>query len=201
MLTRRTLMKGALVAGAFAGGGLAGRLGGTANARAAMPLVARRSEALITDKGPTRGVMTYGEAEIPPVLRMRRGETFNLRLDNRLDQFAPAVAAMDEVKAERARDRHLGAASDRHAAAPCLLAHHRLQPHGLKASGGPDPRTNAKPSARLFVSRNMGTSADPVSNPEVLGIWYRASQSTWTVFHETGNTMFQGVKFNVLVVE
>ena len=86
MLTRRTLMKGALVAGAFAGGGLAGRLGGTANARAAMPLVARRSEALITDKGPTRGVMTYGEAEIPPVLRMRRGEAFNLRLDNRLDE-------------------------------------------------------------------------------------------------------------------
>lgn len=64
-----------------------------------------------------------------------------------------------------------------------------------------DPRTNAKPSVRLFVSRNMGTSADPVSNPEVLGIWYRSSQSKWTIFDETGNTMFQGVKFNVLVVE
>lgn len=87
MLTRRTLMKGALVAGAYAGGlGLAGRLGGIATAQTAMPLVARRTEALITDKGPTKGAMTYGEAEIPPVLRMRRGERFNLRLDNKLDE-------------------------------------------------------------------------------------------------------------------
>ena len=87
MLTRRTLMKGALVAGTYAGGlGLAGRLGGIASAKAAMPLVARTSEALITDKEPTKGVMTYGEGEIPPVLRMRRGEAFNLRLDNRLDE-------------------------------------------------------------------------------------------------------------------
>ena len=59
MLTRRTLMKGALVAGAYAGGlGLAGRLGGVASARAARPLVTRRTEALITDKGPTKGAMT-----------------------------------------------------------------------------------------------------------------------------------------------
>ena len=87
MLTRRTLMKGALVAGAYAGGlGLAGRLGGIATAQTAMPLVARRTEALITDKGPTKGAMTYGEAEIPPVLRMRRGERFNLRLDNKLEE-------------------------------------------------------------------------------------------------------------------
>jgi hypothetical protein len=64
-----------------------------------------------------------------------------------------------------------------------------------------DPRANAKPSARVFVSRNMGTTTDPISNPEVLGIWYRTSQSRWTIFHETGNTMFQGVNFNVLVVE
>ena len=87
MLTRRTLMKGALAAGAYAGGlGLAGRFGGVASAGAAMPLVARRTEALITDKGPTKGAMTYGEAEIPPVLRMRRGTPFALRLDNRLDE-------------------------------------------------------------------------------------------------------------------
>lgn len=87
MLTRRTLMKGALVAGAYAGGvGLAGRFGGLAKAEAAVTLVARPGEAMITDKGPTKGVMTYGDAEIPPVLRMRRGEAFALRLDNRLDE-------------------------------------------------------------------------------------------------------------------
>lgn len=87
MLTRRTLMKGALVAGAYAGGvGLAGRFGGLAKAEAPVTLVARPGEAMITDKGPTKGVMTYGDAEIPPVLRMRRGEAFALRLDNRLDE-------------------------------------------------------------------------------------------------------------------
>ncbi len=87
MLTRRTLMKGALVAGAYAGGvGLAGRFGGLAKAEAAVTLVARPGEAMITDKGSTKGVMTYGDAEIPPVLRMRRGEAFALRLDNRLDE-------------------------------------------------------------------------------------------------------------------
>ncbi len=87
MLTRRTLMKGALVAGAYAGGvGLAGRFGGPAKAHAATTLLARPGEAMITDKGPTKGVMTYGDAEVPPVLRMRRGEAFSLRLDNRLDE-------------------------------------------------------------------------------------------------------------------
>ncbi|WP_411035164.1 multicopper oxidase family protein [Shinella sp. BYT-45] len=87
MLTRRTLMKGALAAGAYAGGlGLAGRFGGPANAEAAETLVARTTEAMITGKGPTKGAMTYGEAEVPPVLRMRRGKPFALRLDNRLDE-------------------------------------------------------------------------------------------------------------------
>ncbi|EYR80803.1 multicopper oxidase family protein [Shinella sp. 838] len=87
MLTRRTLMKGALVAGAYASGvGLAGRYGGLAKAAASTTLVARPGEAMLTGKGPTRGVMTYGDAEIPPVLRMRRGEAFALRLDNRLDE-------------------------------------------------------------------------------------------------------------------
>ncbi|MCR6498704.1 multicopper oxidase family protein [Shinella sp. CPCC 101442] len=88
MLTRRTLMKGALVAGAYAGGvSLAERFGGfSAKAEAKTTLVARHSEALITDKGPTKGIMTYGESEIPPVLRMQRGKPFALRLNNRLDE-------------------------------------------------------------------------------------------------------------------
>lgn len=103
MLTRRTLLKSTLVAGAYAGGlGLAGRLGGIASAQAAMPLVARRTDALITDKGPTRGAMTYGDAEIPPVLRMRRGERFNLRLDNRLDE--PTTVHWHGLRIDNAMD-------------------------------------------------------------------------------------------------
>ena len=86
MLTRRTLMKGALVAGAYAGGvTLAERFGGfSAQAQAKTTLVARNAAALRTDKGPTKGVMTYGDDEIPPVLRMQRGKPFALRLDNKL---------------------------------------------------------------------------------------------------------------------
>ena len=87
MLTRRTLMKGALVAGAYAGGiGLAGNLGGFARAKAATSLAARRTEAMLTEHGPTKGAMTYGDGEVPPVLRLRRGDPFALRLDNRLDE-------------------------------------------------------------------------------------------------------------------
>jgi len=86
MLKRRTLLQGALVAGAYAGGlGLAGRFAG-AEAKAPMRLAARPTEALITDSGPTRGAMTYGDGEIPPVLRMRRGEPFALRLENALSE-------------------------------------------------------------------------------------------------------------------
>jgi len=87
MLTRRTLMKGALVAGAYAGGiGLAGNPGGFARARAATNLVARPTEAMLTEYGPTKGAMTYGDGEVPPVLRLRRTEPFALRLENRLDE-------------------------------------------------------------------------------------------------------------------
>ncbi len=88
MLTRRTLMKGALVAGAYAGGvSFAERFGGfSAQAQPKTTLVARNSEALLTDKGPTRGIMTYGDGEIPPVLRMQRGKPFALKLDNRLTE-------------------------------------------------------------------------------------------------------------------
>ena len=87
MLTRRTLMKGALVAGAYAGGiGLAGNPGGFARARAATNLVARPTEAMLTEYGPTKGAMTYGDDEVPPVLRLRRAEPFALRLENRLDE-------------------------------------------------------------------------------------------------------------------
>ncbi|MCP8895662.1 multicopper oxidase family protein [Shinella daejeonensis] len=86
MLKRRALLKGALVAGAYAGGiGLAARHSG-ASAAPALHLSARPTEAHLTDAGVTRGAMTYGDGEVPPVLRLRRGKAFSLRLDNRLDE-------------------------------------------------------------------------------------------------------------------
>ena len=84
MLTRRTLLKGGLIAAAYAGGlGLAGRFSG-AEARATTRLAARETEALLTDRGPTRGAMTYGDGEVPPVLRLTRGKAATLRLENAL---------------------------------------------------------------------------------------------------------------------
>lgn len=64
-----------------------------------------------------------------------------------------------------------------------------------------DPRTNAKASSKVFVTRNLGTSDATVTNPEVLGVWYRSSQGNWTIFHESGETMFTGARFNVLILD
>jgi FtsP/CotA-like multicopper oxidase with cupredoxin domain len=96
MVTRRTLLKTSLVAGAYAGGlALAGRFGGPALAGSdPQVLTARTGEAMLTEHGPTRGIMTYGngdtsphgEGAMPPVLRMRRGEPYRIRLENRLDE-------------------------------------------------------------------------------------------------------------------
>lgn len=64
-----------------------------------------------------------------------------------------------------------------------------------------DPRTNGKSTAKLFITSNQGTSDTAIPNPRMTGIWYRASQSKWTVFNENSAAMPQGAKFNVLVIE
>jgi PKD repeat protein len=64
-----------------------------------------------------------------------------------------------------------------------------------------DPRTNAKPAAKVIVTRNQGTSESPIALPEIIGVWYRVSQNNWTIFNESGEVMFEGPKFNVLVLE
>ena len=87
VLTRRRLLKTAAVAGA-SGVGLSalGRLGGWAAARPEpVVLQTAKIQAKLMDVGQTRNVLTYGDAGMPPVLRMKKGEPFAARLVNAID--------------------------------------------------------------------------------------------------------------------
>lgn len=90
IITRRSLLKATAFAGAA---GFAGALAGRAGIPAAMAAQAdpveikARSLAFdLTGKGPTKGMMSYGEGDIAPVLRARQGEEFAARLINALDE-------------------------------------------------------------------------------------------------------------------
>ncbi|NUS21554.1 MAG: multicopper oxidase domain-containing protein, partial [Mesorhizobium sp.] len=87
ILTRRNLLKTAAVAG-LAGTGAAaiGRLTGFA-ATPPEPLILKTAtiEAQLMDGAPTKNVLTYSKAGMPPVVRMRKGEAFAARLINGID--------------------------------------------------------------------------------------------------------------------
>ncbi|QPC94784.1 multicopper oxidase family protein [Mesorhizobium sp. INR15] len=87
LFTRRRLLKTAAVAGA-SGVGLAamGRLGGWA-AAGPEPVILQTAkiQAQLMDGSQTRDVLTYGNAGMPPVLRMKKGEPFVARLVNAID--------------------------------------------------------------------------------------------------------------------
>ena len=87
VLTRRRVLKSAAAAGA-AGIGFStmGKFAGWA-ALKPEPVVLKTAsiEAKLTDAGLTRNVLTYGEAGMPPVVRMRKGEAFAARLINGID--------------------------------------------------------------------------------------------------------------------
>ncbi|MGZ9720124.1 multicopper oxidase family protein [Rhizobium miluonense] len=87
ILTRRNLLKASAVTGAYGVGlGIAGKFAGNA-AAAAEPRVMKTAkiEANLADGGATKNVLTYGEAGMPPVLRMKKGEAFAARLINGID--------------------------------------------------------------------------------------------------------------------
>lgn len=95
--SRRTLLKGSAVAGAFGlGAGLAGPLGKALAAPDPLLIDARFADTMLDGRNVTKAVMAYtgtaSQADIkqqgylPPTIRTRRGEPFAARLTNGLDE-------------------------------------------------------------------------------------------------------------------
>ncbi|WP_315928259.1 multicopper oxidase family protein [Mesorhizobium sp. SP-1A] len=87
VLTRRNFLKASAASACGLGFGMTGNLVGTALS-AADPVVLKTAkiQAQLADTGPTRDVLTYGEAGMPPVLRLTKGKPFAARLVNGLDE-------------------------------------------------------------------------------------------------------------------
>jgi len=86
--TRRTLLKAsAAAAGGFGLGVVANAVGGALAGPEPRILKPVRTQARLTDAGPTHDVLTYGDpGAMPPVLRMTRGKPFAARLVNGMDE-------------------------------------------------------------------------------------------------------------------
>ena len=86
LLTRRKLLATSALAGGYALGlGVTAKLGRAAPVESKI-LRAQKTEANLTSAAPTKNVLTYGDAGMPPTLRMRKGEPFSARLVNALDE-------------------------------------------------------------------------------------------------------------------
>ncbi len=86
--TRRTLLKAsAAAAGGFGLGVVVNAVGGALAGPEPRILKLVRTQARLTDAGPTHDVLTYGDpGAMPPVLRMTRGKPFAARLVNGMDE-------------------------------------------------------------------------------------------------------------------
>lgn len=102
-IDRRTLLKAsALFAGAYGVGlGAASRFPAFANPEPVL-LESLRSEAALSDAGPTTGIMTYGRDGMPPILRARKGQPFYAQLKNSLDE--PTTVHWHGVRVPNAMD-------------------------------------------------------------------------------------------------
>lgn len=86
LLTRRKLLAASAMAGGYAAGlGIAGRFGLAAPLQTQI-LKAHKTEAQLSDSGPTKNVLTYGDAGMPPTLRLTKGKPFAAQLVNALDE-------------------------------------------------------------------------------------------------------------------
>ncbi|WP_156318649.1 multicopper oxidase family protein [Rhizobium sp. AAP43] len=107
-ISRRTLLKSAAVLGTY-GAGLAA-MPRLSQALASTPigLEASIADTMLDGKQPTRNVMRYalsGEATAdpsPPILRVKRGETFRAKLINRLDE--PTTVHWHGIRLPNAQD-------------------------------------------------------------------------------------------------
>lgn len=87
LLSRRNLLKASAVAGAYGVGiGIAGKFGFAKAAPEPQLLTAVKTEAMLTEVGPTRDIMSWGHDGMPPVLRMTKGQPYAARLKNGLDE-------------------------------------------------------------------------------------------------------------------
>ena len=87
LLTRRNLLKASAVAGAYGAGiGIAGKFGFAEAAPEPQLLKALKTEAMLTEAGPTKDIMSWGQDGMPPVLRMTKGRPYAARLKNGLDE-------------------------------------------------------------------------------------------------------------------
>ena len=87
LLTRRNLLKASAVAGAYGAGiGIAGKFGLAEAAPEPQLLTAVKTEAMLTEAGPTKDIMSWGHDGMPPVLRMTKGRPYAARLKNGLDE-------------------------------------------------------------------------------------------------------------------
>ena len=87
LLTRRNLLKASAVAGAYGiGMGVAGKFGFAGTEPRAASAEGSEDRRQLSDAGPTKDIMTWGDGGMPPVLRMTKGKPYAARLTNTLDE-------------------------------------------------------------------------------------------------------------------
>ena len=85
ILTRRNLLKGSAVLGAY-GVGLGVARGFRKAEAAPFTLTAKESQAALKGGAETKGIMTWNDGPMPPLLRLKKGQPFAAKLVNELKE-------------------------------------------------------------------------------------------------------------------